>query len=287
MLAIIGEELLDAVLDTLKIAPFLYLTYLLMEALEHKAGQRLERAISRSGAWGPLFGSLFGMIPQCGFAGAAANFYAARVITLGTLFSIFLATSDEMLPILISAAVAPAVIVRILAVKFAGGLLFGFLVDLVYRLNGRPQVGQIRSLCQQENCGCEHSGIFKAALIHTAHILLFLFLVTLGLNLAIAFTGLENIGETVFAAPVVGELLAGLVGLIPNCSASVIITGLYLHGVMSSGPMMASLFINAGVGLLVLWRMNKSWRENLLITAVLYGAGVLFGCLIELVGIVF
>lgn len=267
-----------AFLDSIVIIPILLVTYLLMEWLEHKAKDKTLNMIRVSGKLGPAVGGIVGIIPQCGFSGAAASFYAAHSITLGTLIAIFMATSDEMLPILISAAFAPAMIAKILIVKCVAGIICGYLVDMVYKRRPKIEANHIHDFCEQEHCECEE-GIFVSALKHTINIFLLIFVVSVVINI---FFELAEEHELAYAAmiwnkPLVGHLLAGLVGLIPNCSASVLITDLYVAGIMDVGTMMTGLFVNAGVGLLVLFKVNHHIKENIAITGVLYVFGVLAG----------
>lgn len=276
-----ADLILDCIIDTLKTLPFLFLTYLLMEYIEHRTSEKTKGMIRRAGKWGPLFGGVLGVIPQCGFSAAAAGFFSGRVITLGTLLAVFLSTSDEMLPILLSSQVPLETIGGILATKAVIAVLAGFLADFVFRKYNQRKIGsRIHDLCMQEHCDCEHS-IAKSALRHTANIALFLLTVTLALNIAIALLGEENLGNLILNWPVAGELLAGLIGLIPNCAASVVITTLYMEGAMSLGAMMAGLLVGSGVGLLVLFRTNRNLRENLKITAMLYVMGVAGGLVVN------
>lgn len=272
---------LDAVLDCAKLLPFLFLTYLAMEYIEHNMGEKSKNVIRRSGKWGPLFGGLLGVVPQCGFSAAASNLYAGRVITVGTLMAVYLSTSDEMLPIFLSSAAPVSLIVKTLLLKIVIGVTGGFLVDsLIHR---EPVKINIHAVCHQDNCHCEcDPRLVRSALRHTLSIGLFVFLVTLILNGVIALFGEEQLAALVLNRPVAGELLAGLIGLIPNCAASVVLTTLYLEGGMSFGAMMAGLLVGAGVGLLVLYRENSRHpAENLRITMILYllgvGAGILMG----------
>ncbi|MDO5344368.1 MAG: putative manganese transporter [Lachnospiraceae bacterium] len=279
-----ADIILDCLIDTLKTVPFLFLTYLLMEYIEHRTSDKTKGMIRRAGKWGPLFGGVLGVIPQCGFSAAAAGLFSGRVITLGTLLAVFLSTSDEMLPILLSSQVPLPLILRILAQKAVIGVLAGFFVDFVFRKFNQRKIGsKIHDICVQEHCECEHS-IVKSALKHTGNIALFLLVVSLALNLVIGLIGEENLGRLILNWPVAGELLAGVIGLIPNCAASVVITTLYMEGAMSAGAMMAGLLVGSGVGLLVLFRTNKSRAENLKITAMLYVIGVLGGIATGLLG---
>lgn len=269
------DTILDSLVDTGKILPILFLTYLLMEYLEHHAGGKAARLLQRARGAGPFFGALLGLVPQCGFSGAAASFYAGGAITAGTLLAVFLATSDEMLPILISAQVSGKTVLTILGVKLVCGVLVGFLVDFFLRLRHVGRHREIHEFCEREHCSCD-GGILRSALRHTVKIILLIFAVTVLLNLVFLYLPKERIA-TVWSIPVLGELLAAIVGLLPNCAASVMITDLYLSGVMGPGPMLAGLLVNAGVGLLVLFRVNRNRRENLAIGGTLLLSGVILG----------
>lgn len=269
------DAILDSLLDTAKLLPILFLTYVLMEYLEHHAGGKLNRLLYKSRKAGPFFGALLGLVPQCGFSGAAASFYAGGAVTAGTLVAVFLATSDEMLPILISAQVPLKTVGVILGLKFFSGVLVGFLVDGFLRLRHVNRERDIHDFCRQEHCDCE-GGIFRSALRHTVKIVLLIFCVTALLNLVFLYLPRERIAAF-WNIPVAGELLASLLGLFPNCAASVMITDLYVEGVMGPGPMLAGLLVNAGVGLLVLFRVSKNKRENFAIVGTLLLSGVVLG----------
>lgn len=262
-------------IDTLKLVPFLFLTYLLMEALEHKAGEKTHNVVKKAGRLGPVVGSLAGALPQCGFSAAASNLYAGRVITLGTLMAIYLSTSDEMLPIMISEKVPFATILGILGIKVFVGMMAGLLIDVV--LSGRgDDHHHIHEMCEDENCHCE-KGILVSALIHTLHITIFILLINFMLELLLNTIGEEVLGQMILNKPIVGQLIAGLVGLIPNCASSVVITQLYLEEALSLGAMMSGLLVNAGIGVLILFRVNKDRKENIKIVCLLYAIGVLAG----------
>lgn len=278
------DAVTDSFIDGVKLLPFLFLTYLAMEYLEHKAGQRMQAAIRSAGRGGPAIGSVLGVFPQCGFSTVASNLYAGRIITMGTLLAVFLSTSDEMLPIMISENVGAAVIFKILAVKVAVALAAGFMVDFLFR--GKRRQMRIGHLCEQHHCHCEN-GIWKSALHHTVEIFLYIMAISLVLNLLIGWIGEDALGSLFLNRPVVGELLAALLGMIPNCASSVAITQLYLEGVMSAGAMTAGLLAGSGVGLLVLFRVNDDHRENFRILGLLYGIGVLGGIAVNWLGIVF
>ncbi len=271
-------------MDSLRLLPFLFVTYLVMEYLEHKTGSKMQEAIRRADRSGPVIGGILGIFPQCGFSAAASNLYAGRIITVGTLMAIFLSTSDEMLPILISENAGVPMIAKILAVKVVTAVAAGFVIDFIFRRKENDM--QIEHLCEQHHCHCEN-GIWKSALHHALEIFVYILLISLALNLVIAWIGEDVLGSLILNRPVIGPMVAGLVGLIPNCAASVIITKLYLGGVLSAGGMMAGLLAGTGVGVLVLLRVNDDRRENLRLIGLLYVTGVLAGMLIEVLGITF
>ena len=278
-----SEIFLDGFVDTLKIIPFLFLTYLLMEFIEHKAGDRAEEFMRRAGRFAPLVGGALGAVPQCGFSAAAANLYAGRVLSVGTLIAVFLSTSDEMLPILISGRVGGGKILLILLYKAICGLLAGLAVDLVLRLMRRGEEAiNIDAICDEDNCHCER-GIWYSALHHTLTISAFVLMITWALNALIFFAGEEAIGEILYNKPVVSHIIAAVCGLIPNCAVSIALTTLCTQGLITVGTMLSGLFSGAGVGILVLFRVNKRLKENLAIVGVLIGLAVLFGLIGELI----
>jgi len=277
------DVLCDTCIDALRLLPFLFLTYLAMECLEHWTGGRMQEIVRKSGKAGPAIGGLLGIFPQCGFSAAAANLYAGRIITLGTLIAVFLSTSDEMLPIMISENAAPLMIGKILLVKVLFAFAAGFLVDFFFRRKVEMRIGH---LCERHHCHCE-KGIWRSAFHHTWKIFLYIAAVSLILNFAIALIGEETLAALVQGKPAASLFLAALVGMIPNCASSVILTQLYLSGVLSAGALMAGLLPGSGVGFLVLLRVNEDRRENLRIFAILYGIGVAVGALIQLLGVQF
>lgn len=281
------DVLLDSLLDTLKLLPFLFLTYLAMEYLEHKGGEKASEMIQSTGRGGPILGALLGVVPQCGFSAAASGLYSGGVITAGTLLAVFLSTSDEMLPIFISESVAASTIGKLLLVKAAIGAVSGFLLDfLIHLFQRKEEKKDIHDLCEHDHCHCER-GILRPALDHTWKVAVFILILTFVVGLGIEMIGREALTEFLTGAPVAGVFLAALVGLIPNCAASVAVTELYLQGLLGAGQMMAGLLVGAGVGLLVLFRSNQNWKENAGFTLVLYIVGVLWGLLIEFSGIAF
>ncbi|MCI9200286.1 MAG: arsenic efflux protein [Lachnospiraceae bacterium] len=284
------DVIIDTLVDAVKLLPFLFAAYFAMEYMEHKMGERAKETIEKSGKLGPVLGGVIGAFPQCGFSAAASNLYAGRVITLGTLLAVFLSTSDEMLPILVSEQVNASVILKLLGLKVLVGMVVGLLVDL--SVGGKKRHGEMESghmdighVCEHEHCRCE-DGIVKSALRHTLNIFLFLILITLLLNILIYFAGEGFLAALILNKPLLGHMIAGLVGLIPNCASSVILTQLYLEGVMGLGVMMAGLFAGTGVGLVVLFRMNDNKKENAKILLLLYATGVAAGIAIDALGIV-
>ncbi|MBU5679543.1 putative manganese transporter [Blautia sp. MSJ-9] len=282
------EIIIDSVIDSIKLLPFLFLTYLFMEWLEHKTGSAARNTIRTAGKLGPVWGGLLGVIPQCGFSAAASSLFAGRVITVGTLIAVYLSTSDEMFPIMISNAVPAATIIKILACKAAIGIISGLVVEYVYThvLKKQEKEMDIHEICEEERCNCEH-GLLSSALTHTLHVFVYIFLISLALNIIIGLVGEETLAGLFTGAPIVGELIAALVGLIPNCASSVVITQLYLEHIIGAGAMMAGLLVNAGVGILILFRLNHDRKQNFRIIGLLYGLGVFWGIIIELTGIVF
>ncbi len=283
------DIILDAALDTLKLLPFLYLTYLVLEFIEQRAQAGSVRLVRQSGLWGPFVGAALGIVPQCGFSASASNLFAQRLISAGTLVAVFLSTSDEMLPIMISRAVGAGTILKILGVKLLAGILAGILADKLFRLcRHEGETVDLHRMCQEENCGCEEHGIFVSALLHTVQIAGFVLIINLALGLLLHFIGEENLSSLILNKPVIGPVISALVGLIPNCAASILITELYLQGAMSAGSLIAGLLSASGVGLLVLFRVNRrAMGDNVKILAYTLAASVVIGVALDLAGIVF
>lgn len=278
------DVIADSCMDSIRLLPFLFLTYLAMEYLEHRAGEKMQAVIRKAGKAGPAAGGLLGIFPQCGFSAAASNLYAGRIITLGTLLAVFLSTSDEMLPVMISEKAGFPMIFRMLTAKVIVAVAAGFAADLIFREKEKDM--QIGDLCERHHCHCE-KGIWKSALHHTVEIFLYILLVSFVLNLAIALVGEETLGALLLNRPAVSVFAAALVGMIPNCAASVIITQLYLGGVLGAGALLAGLLSGSGVGYLVLLRVNDDRRENLKVFGLLYGIGVIAGLMAEFLGVKF
>lgn len=281
---LLHEVFLDGLIHTVKIIPFLFLTYLFMEYIEHKASDKLVSFMKRSGRLGPLTGGVFGILPHCAFSAVASNLYTGRVITLGTLVAVFLATSDEMLPILLSEGIALTTVFAILGYKLAAAVIAGFATDLCLKLLRREtEEINIDEICENDNCHCER-GILHSAIHHTVVISLFIFIVTLAINTLVFFIGSDTLGNIMIAIPFVSHLTAALIGLIPGCAASVALTKLGLSGIISMGAMMSGLFSAAGVGLLVLFKVNKRKKENFIILGILTVFGIFFGLIADLIG---
>lgn len=288
MLEIIEETLID----TIKLIPFLCITYLIMEYIEHKMGEKSKNTIKKSGKFGPLIGSILGVFPQCGFSVSATNLYAGRVITLGTLIAVYLSTSDEMLPIFISEAVSPIIILKILGIKLIIGIIAGSIIDLVIKLinknnenNKINEDNQIGHICEEEHCHCDKKGVLKSSIYHTINISLFILIITFVINTVVYFIGEDFIASLLLDKPIIGPLISSLIGLIPNCASSVIITNMYLENIISLGSLISGLLTGAGVGLAILFNTNNNLKENLKIIFLLYIIGVFSGVLIELIGI--
>lgn len=355
------DILLDAGKDTLSLVPFLLVTYLALETLEHVAGDSVNGAIKRAGAAGPVVGSLLGMVPQCGFSAMAATLYAGRVVTLGTLVAVFLSTSDEMLPLLLAEQVPVQTMAMLLASKALIALVTGFIVDAAIRglrRNARAHAAirrtvlgtaanpahvncahddhtggdiidevaeagvsadHIHELCERDHCGCDededehghdhshdhghadeherhhdhsHSyegapivSIIRSAISHTVQVSVFIFLVTLVLVAVLETFGESAIEQFLRGNETLAVLGSALVGLIPNCSASVVITQLYLEGALQLAPMLAGTLISAGVGYLVLFRTNRSARENVVFLIMMYVIGAGWGLILSAVGL--
>lgn len=276
------DVIMDTLLDIVKLVPFLFLTYLAMEYLEHKTGQKAQRLVRKAGRFGPVIGGALGVVPQCGFSAAASSLYAGRVITLGTLLAIYLSTSDEMLPILISEQAPVRTIVFILLAKAVIGIAAGFVTDLIFSAR-KEEPHHIHEICEQGHCHCGEGGIFRSALVHTAQISGFILMITFLLNLLFSFVGEDVLAGLILNRKILGPVLAGLVGLIPNCAGSVAITQLYLEGVIGTGAMLSGLLTGTGVGLLILFRMNHDRKENLKILGLLYFIGVSVGIVVGLI----
>ena len=272
------DALLDALIDGVKMLPFLYLAYLLIEWLERHHGESIEGALAGGGRWGFIPGALLGCVPQCGFSAVASNLYASRVITPGTLLAVFIATSDEAIPLLAAEPSQWVTLVLLLACKVAFAIVGGWLLDIPLRhVLPHSLYGGYEGHADDVDCHEEHeesSSIFMAALRHTLEIFVFILL-------------FEGFGEEPITAALSGmgifqPMLTALVGLVPNCAVSVLLAQLYVQGAISFGSLFAGLTAGAGVGLAVLWRVNPSWKQNLFMTGLLWAVGAATGMLLQL-----
>ena len=273
--------LLHPLIETAKMLPILFLAYLFMEWLEAAEGSKMANAFNRAKKSGPLFGSLMGLIPQCGFSGAIAGMYAAGTVTVGTLVAVILATSDEMLPVLLSKNVPVITILVILGLKLVIGIISGFAIDFLIRKNNAERKEDIHGFCEREHCSCK-DGIFVSALKHTLKIAVIIYIVSALLHFAVGLIPDETL-KAVLNFPVVSQIAASLIGLIPSCAVSVTLTELYVNGALGFGPMLCGLLTNGGVGLLVLFRQNKNRKNSLFITALLLVSGLIFGSIAGLI----
>lgn len=272
------EILIDTLVDVIKLVPFLFIAFLIIEIIEHKISSKSKNIISKSGKFGPTIGSLLGAIPQCGFSVVATNLYITRIVSLGTLISIYLSTSDEMLPILISNNMPIIDILKILGIKVLIGMISGFIIDLIFRKTEKKDF----HICESDDCDCDDS-IIKSSVIHTLKTVLFIFIVSLLLNICFVYIGEENIEKAFISSSIFAPLVSCLIGLIPNCASSVIITEIYLNNVITLGTAIGGLLTNSGLSLLVLFKNNKNIKENLSIIIIVYLIGALSGIILNLI----
>lgn len=275
------EIILDTILDCLKILPFLFIAFLIIEFFEHKLSHKTEDTIKKAGKIGPLFGSLLGALPQCGFSVLATNLYITRIISLGTLIAIYLSTSDEMLPILIAEKAPIDSILFLVVLKILIGMICGFIIDLIIR---KEEPKEHFEICEHDHCDCEH-GIVMSAIKHTLKILIFIFIITFILNAAFHYIGEDNIKHIFDKTNFFTPFIAALIGLIPNCGSSIILTELYITNILPLSSALAGLLANSGVALLVLFKSNKNIKENLKIVGILYSISAITGLLLKIFGV--
>lgn len=277
--------ILDTLIDGLKLIPFLFIAFLIIELIEHKLSNKSKKMISQADKLGPVIGSLLGIFPQCGFSVMATNLYITRIISLGTLIAVYLSTSDEMLPIMLSEKVNIFVILNILIIKFIFGMMWGFIIDAVIRKYAHKKEKITYEICEEEHCHCEKN-ILESSLKHTFNTLVFIMLITFVLNVMLNYLGDEFLSILFLKNSFLGPFVTSLFGLIPNCGASVMITELYLHNAITLGSAIGGLLTGSGVALLVLLKSNKDFKESVIIISVLYGIGVISGILIEVIGMI-
>lgn len=273
------DIIIDTLIDTLKLVPFLFIAFLLIELFEHKFSKKSIKVVESSGKYGPILGSILGIIPQCGFSVMATNLYVTRLITLGTLISIYLSTSDEMLPILISEKAEFSLIIKILLIKLFIGMLAGFIIDKIFKVKKEKKNYDI---CEEEHCHCKES-IIISSLKHTLNIVIFILLINFILNICFNYLGQDYLSKILLKDSFFGPFISSLIGLIPNCGASVMLTELYINNAINFGSLISGLLTGSGIAIMILFKTNKHFLENLKIVGILYLIGVLSGIIIELI----
>lgn len=273
------DIILDTLIDGIKLLPFLFIVFFVLEYIEHKVSRKNKQIIEKSGKYGPFIGAILGMFPQCGFSVAATNLFSARVITFGTLIAIYLSTSDEMLPILLSNGLPITFILKIMLIKVIIGMTAGFIID--YLLKNKISLKSIHDICEEEHCDCKHS-LIKSTIKHTLNIFSFIIITSFILNTLIFLIGEDNLGKLLLKGNIFAPLVASLIGLIPNCASSILLSELYLSSTISFGSMMAGLLTGSGVALLVLFKTNKNVKENIFILGSIYFIGSIVGLIINL-----
>ena len=285
------EEILHVLIEGLKLLPFLFISYLIIELIEHKSSKKMEETLKKSGVLGPIIGSILGLVPQCGFSVTASNFYAGRVITLGTLIAVFLSTSDEAIPIFIAHPESIDKLLPILLIKFFVAFIIGILIDFIYRKKHtlKEDVEElnehIHDMCSK--CHCSEGNIFVSTLKHTFSVFLFIVIVLFVLHIGIHLIGEDTLSKILMKGNIFQPFIASLIGLIPNCASSVLLTELYLEGTVSFASIISGLLTGAGIGIAVLFRINKNQKENFKILGIVYGSGVFVGLVIEFIQFLF
>lgn len=278
------EIILDTILDSLKLIPFLFVAFLIIELIEHKLTDKNKNILIKSKKIGPILGSLLGAVPQCGFSVMATNLYVTRIITLGTLISIYLSTSDEMLIVMLSENIDISLIIKIILIKIILGIIYGLIIDKIVT-NKKTKEQENYEICNDEHCDCKH-GIVLSSIKHTLHITLFIFIITLILNIIFNYVGEDYLSKIFLTNTIFGTFITSLIGLIPNCASSVILTELYINNSISIGALIGGLLTSSGTSLLVLFKNNKNIKENLKIVLLLYSLGVISGIIIELITLI-
>ena len=273
--------IMDGLIDTLKLLPYLLVTFLVLEFIEHKLSKKNQKVLEKNKKLGPLLGGLLGALPQCGFSSMAANLFSARVITMGTLIAVFLSTSDEMLPIMLSEKTDIKLLLGIVGFKVIVGIIIGFIIDLIYR--NKLEKEEIKELCEHDHCNCKHKNIIVASLIHTLKIGLFILIANLLINIIIYKVGEDTVSSILLNNNILTYFASSLIGLIPNCAGSVIITELYLSNLITIGTMLSGLLTGSGLGILLLFRTNKNLKENISVLTIIYIIGVIIGIIVDLV----
>ena len=278
------DIIIETLLDTLKLLPFLFIAFLVIEFIEHKLTTKNKKILTKSKKYGVIFGSLLGIIPQCGFSVMATNLYTTRIITLGTLIAVYLSTSDEMLPILISQNVDANIIIKILLIKVLFAILYGIIIDIIISKIKKKEKENYQ-ICDEEHCDCEH-GILKPALKHTLNISLFILVMTFIINILFTYVGEDFLSKIFLKDTIFGPFITSLIGLIPNCGASVVLTELYLNNAITISALISGLLTGSGTALIVLFKGNKNIKENIFILLLLYILGSISGVIIEIINLI-
>lgn len=273
----------DGLIDTLKILPYLFVTFIILELIEHKLSKKNQKVLANNKRFGPVIGGFLGALPQCGFSTMAANLFSSRVITMGTVIAVFLSTSDEMIPIMLSEQVNVLSMLNIVLLKVVIGIIVGIVVDLIYRSNDNKTSKEIKNMCEEEKCSCDKDGIVISTIKHTFKIGLFILIANLLINIIIFEVGENNLSNILTHNNIITYFLASLIGLIPNCASSVIMTELYLSNIITIGNLLSGLLTGSGLGILLLFKSNKKMKENIVILSVVYLVGVIVGILVDII----
>jgi len=278
-----GDCIYDGLIDTLKILPYLFVTFIILELIEHKLSKKNQKVLANNKRFGPVIGGFLGALPQCGFSTMAANLFSSRVITMGTVIAVFLSTSDEMIPIMLSEQVNVLSMLNIVLLKVVIGIIVGIVVDLIYRSNDEKTSKEIKNMCEEEKCSCDKDGIIISTIKHTFKIGLFILIANLLINIIIFEVGENNLSNILTHNNIITYFLASLIGLIPNCASSVIMTELYLSNIITIGNLLSGLLTGSGLGILLLFKSNKKMKENIIILSVVYLVGVIVGILVDII----
>ncbi len=290
------DVIIDTLLDSIKLLPFLFLSYIIIELIEHSSSNKMKSLLSKSGKFGSLIGSLLGIVPQCGFSVTASNLYAGRIISLGTLISVYLATSDEAIPIMLSHPETFPTFIKIIILKFILGFTIGAIIDLILRKKEKKNINNsnleettehIHKLCEDCHCNCEHDSILKSILSHTIKVFLFVIIFAFILNTIIYLIGDDLLSRILMSGTIFQPFIVAIIGLIPNCASSILITELFIEGSISFASLLTGLLAGAGIGIAVLFKVNKNLKENLKILSLTYFISVAIGIIFELISIIF
>lgn len=277
------DTLLDGIIDTLKLLPYLLITFIILELIEHKFSDKNEKLLSKNKKFGPFLGGVLGAFPQCGFSAMASNLFSNRVITVGTLIAVFLSTSDEMLPIMISEKTDILLLLKIVGFKLIIGIIIGYIIDLIYKRKLDDKHEDIHHMCEEEHCECSKHGIILSSLVHTLKIGLFVLIANLLINILIYKIGEDNLSNLLLRKNMFTYFISSLIGLIPNCASSVIMTELYLSKLISIGNLLSGLLTGSGLGILLLFKTNKDFKENISILSIIYFIGVIVGIIVDFI----